>query len=375
MSTAIPGGSTPAPAGAQTLPPSADHQKDKASKKVSFDQIAEAYYGMLDQRLDEQTRLQYAKAYEDLLYKFQEAHGIEEVYWGGGDQRYASVLTSDDNVFDVAPGPEVTTLDLYQLMWDCEKLVIEARLNLKGTARKIAMKRLFEVITNIMDTLAKQSRVKPAAGAAAVPDKILDFFKGQVQASQDYYESMAQRSGLSYYLSGTAVGVGIISGLLALVFLSHAVSTSSGVSVDALAAFISGAAGGAVGVMSRMLNSDLKVQTDAGRTSIFVGGLFRPIVGGVLGSAFFAAVFSGLIPLTVPADSSKALAYYAILAFVGGIAERWAQDTLVQSGEGIFGTASKGTTLTQANKEEIAEVVAEALKGKPKKNQEADEAG
>lgn len=255
------------------------------------------------------------------------------------------MLTGDDDIFDIAPPPEPKSLKLFQLLWNCEQLVIETRKYLKGTPRKIVMHRLWEVITNIMETISTQAKAAsathkakaaPAAplGDSASSDEIVDFWAKQVQEVRNYYVHSAEKRGLEYYLLGTIFGVVVTASVY---FLKP---TNIWV-----AAFISGAAGGAVSILSRMIREELIVSYDAGEKLIILGGFFRPIVGGVLGTIIYAAVIGGLIPLTIPIESEKALACYSVVAFVGGLAERWAQDTLVQS-VGAKGEANnKGETI------------------------------
>jgi len=350
--------------------PFADFDAHIRTKTVSFREISVSYLSILDENINEHLRRRFAQYYQQLRESFEKAHdGIRGIYWGPPGSGFASVLTGDDEVYDIAPSPEAKNLKLYQLMWDCEELVIETRNILKGPSRKVTMQRLWEIISNIMAAIsapqakatpagpqakAALSRATPSAvaavsggsppgGSASSSDEIVEFWAEQVKEVRNYYVHSAERNGLENYLLGTALGVGATAIVAGLVFLLAKFSPSN-VWVDALAAFISGAAGGAVSVMSRMIHEELTVHYNAGERLIRLGGFFRPIVGGVLGSILFAAVISGLIPLTIPTDYEKALACYSVVAFVGGLAERWAQDTLVQSVGASNDKKGKGET-------------------------------
>jgi hypothetical protein len=380
MSSSVPPQPKPQPtlADIEAQYPFPDYQAHIQQGVVTVEELATAFFNSNDERLDSKGppgyRFLFTQYYQRLREAYEKAHGIKRIFWAGSaDSVYGSVVTGDDEIIDLAPAPVESTLKLYQLMWDCERLGIEARRNLQGKPRDIVVEMIFEVITNLMGTLAAASAATspapptapqttptstaksmpvPTTGSPTTPppqpqsafsDAIVTFYTDQVQKTQDYYQKMATRGALSYYLIGAAVGVGIVGFLVGILVGFHLLGTSSTSTVDALAAFVSGAAGGTVGVMSRLVNADQSVTVDyeAPKNQVVLAGLFRPVVGGVLGTAFFAAAFSGLIPLMVPSDTTKALAFYAFVAFIGGLAERWAQDTLVQSGEGIFGTAGK----------------------------------
>jgi hypothetical protein len=59
-------------------------------------------------------------------------------------------------------------------------------------------------------------------------------------------------------------------------------------------------------------------------------GAVRPLIGAVFGSVLFAMFDSGILPEVEVADD-KPLGFYAVIGFLAGFNERFAQDMLVGS--------------------------------------------
>ncbi|MDD7942406.1 hypothetical protein PHK61_28720 [Actinomycetospora lutea] len=94
-----------------------------------------------------------------------------------------------------------------------------------------------------------------------------------------------------------------------------------------------GGLGAVVSVLSRITSdrTDVSVR-DRSKRMAMATGAFRPIIGAVFGALFFLVVAAGLLPLRPPHDATAGLLpFFAVVAFVAGFNERWAQDTLVRT--------------------------------------------
>jgi hypothetical protein len=92
-----------------------------------------------------------------------------------------------------------------------------------------------------------------------------------------------------------------------------------------------GAVGAAISVMIRITRRQgLDVDIEQGWFVTTLAGVFRSIIGAVLGAALFILIGGGLIPLPNPMGSSIVF-FYTGLAFLAGFSERWTQDTIVHS--------------------------------------------
>jgi hypothetical protein len=79
-----------------------------------------------------------------------------------------------------------------------------------------------------------------------------------------------------------------------------------------------------------MASGSLQLDYDAGRRTLMTLGAVRPAIGAVFGIVLFSAVEGGWLP-AIHIATDNALAFYAVLGFLAGFNERFAQDMLVTS--------------------------------------------
>jgi hypothetical protein len=95
-----------------------------------------------------------------------------------------------------------------------------------------------------------------------------------------------------------------------------------------LAAAAGGAMGAVLSVLQRM-GRGLNLGPEGEKESFKQQGLFRSVIGAVLGTASFVLLKGGLVSLTTPPGSADHVLYFGGIAFLAGFSERFAQDMLV----------------------------------------------
>lgn len=148
----------------------------------------------------------------------------------------------------------------------------------------------------------------------------------QVDAAELAFRTAAQRYAQVQYALGMAIGVAVLALLCAVIgglFLEHDVPAWYGVSL------VGGGFGAVVSVLQRMASGRLKLDYNAGSGMLRALGAVRPLVGAIFGMVLFAIVDGGWLPIDV--SDNEPLSFYAVLGFLAGFNERFAQDMLVGS--------------------------------------------
>lgn len=145
------------------------------------------------------------------------------------------------------------------------------------------------------------------------------------------------------YLLGLFVGFLLGSGIVALVWDRGFVVQKLSLDPRWLAAcLLFGAIGASLSVMIRITRRrNLDVDVEQGRFIALLAGVFRPVIGAVLGAVLLILVKGGLVPFPSPSQAQEVF-FYAGLAFLAGFSERWAQDTIVHSAPKLPGGVGAG---------------------------------
>lgn len=149
----------------------------------------------------------------------------------------------------------------------------------------------------------------------------------EIAEAEAKFERAAQRYARSKYSQGMVLGViaiGLLCCALAIVFDAHHVPAWNGV------AALAGGVGAIVSVLQRMASSKLELEYDAGDGTLITLGAVRPLVGAIFGTILFCAIEGGWLP-AIKVETNHELAFYAVLGFLAGFNERFAQDMLVAS--------------------------------------------
>lgn len=213
--------------------------------------------------------------------------------------------------------------------------------------------RVYEICTSLfsavnMETLHR-SEMK-AGGQKTTQDpssqfrRRLQLIAPSIRDAESNFHRSAQRYAQGLYGRGMVLGiffVGMVCGLLATVFLADHVPAWYGVAI------LAGGVGAAVSVLQRMASGRLRLEYDAGRRTLLTLGAVRPIIGATFGTVLFCAVEGGWLP-AIHASTSSALAFYAVLGFLAGFNERFAQDMLVISANQLRGSSSSADNSSSA---------------------------
>jgi hypothetical protein len=106
--------------------------------------------------------------------------------------------------------------------------------------------------------------------------------------------------------------------------------------------FFSGGMGALVSVMSRMGLRRIELDTESGHILLKRLGVFRVLMGAILGMGLYSLVRGQIIPLNLNVSNLHDQLYaYAGIAFLGGFAERWAQDMLSAASQRIAVSTSE----------------------------------
>ncbi len=168
--------------------------------------------------------------------------------------------------------------------------------------------------------------------SAAFTDK-LTTYRTELRSAQSKFRMAAQRTAQSRYWQGAMVGafgLTVLCAALGAVFWWRGASAAYGVAVPA------GGLGAMVSLLQRMSSGKLKLDFEASRDLIEVFGAVRPFIGAIFGIALTALLLGNFIP-AIEIPPHHELAFFAGLGFLAGFNERWAQDMLKSTSEGIGG--------------------------------------
>ncbi len=151
------------------------------------------------------------------------------------------------------------------------------------------------------------------------------------QIRRDRLINSSPASAVSVGLAVVAYFMLPVAYLLTVVILALGVDTYLGVPIHTYAiVFAFGATGSMVSIMVRIQQFTYAQYKNS--LSLFLTGLFRPIIG--IGFAFFifAALESGIITITFP--PGKDAFFYAAISFIAGFSERFGQN-IARKAEGL----------------------------------------
>jgi hypothetical protein len=317
-------------------------------ERASFDYYLEARFGSLDRCLDDDERETYRRFMPDLLHVYQAHTGNICSSFYCKHLPAGAVRTDKPRMAVVHYSDEWGPAE--QLLAECDGLYWEAIDYLGGSDKATFVERLFTVVTDVLGRLdARKTSTRwlaePRPGTEEYreeesrprgehgDDPAIEALRGKLHDVRKFYRAAAPRGARLRYLLGVVYGIPatVLAGLILWLVLR----ASGVVTADArgliLASLVSGATGAVVSVMTRMSSDTLAIKHESGRVALLLVGMMRPLIGGVLGVALFAAVNGGLISLANPNGNAE-IFYYAGLAFVAGFSERLAQDTLLESG-------------------------------------------
>ena len=163
--------------------------------------------------------------------------------------------------------------------------------------------------------------------------RALQVAREEVGQAEELCDRAVRRVALMAYFVGMLGGVVVFTmlGILLGQLLADVEITGFELT-DFLTAFIAGAVGAVVSVMSRMASGRADVEYETTRAYLSLLGAFRPLIGAIFGVALYFGIASGVLQfIQPPQDPDEVFFFYAFIAFLAGFSERWAQDMLVMN--------------------------------------------
>jgi hypothetical protein len=167
----------------------------------------------------------------------------------------------------------------------------------------------------------------------------VEIIRPMVEEAEFAFRAAAQRYAQVRYGRGMVLGIGLLVLLcaaLGIVFSAHDTPAWYGVALAA------GGAGAVVSVLQRMASAKLHLDYNAGGGMLTTLGAVRPLIGATFGMVLFAVVDGGWLP-SIDISHEKPLSFYAVLGFLAGFNERFAQDMLVGSAKHLSGQFDAGS--------------------------------
>jgi hypothetical protein len=212
------------------------------------------------------------------------------------------------------------------LLYRCLELHYRALEFLAPKPRKICLRALFAIIAAVLGRL-------DAGGEARTREYAC--LEGELARVEGYYRRSAERQARLTYLAGMAA-----VSLLAAALAAFPVALDEPLAAAALA----GSAGGIVSVLMRMSRGQLSLNGELGRTTLWVLGAARVLLGALLGGAAYVLLQGHIIP--APAGSAHNLSFFAGAAFLAGFTERLMGDAV---GGGDQPSSSRGSSRMSSN--------------------------
>lgn len=199
----------------------------------------------------------------------------------------------------------------------------------------------FSLVTWVLKAIIEESK-RRAASTDTIPSPVFEAKLTQVQdeliLGKDRLAQAMQRSAQTRYWYGALLGsvfLALICAAVGVVFAATGTPAFYGIAVPA------GGVGAMVSLLQRMSTGRLKLDTTASRDLLELFGGVRPLIGAVFGIVVAAAIQGGMLPaIHIPAGQE--LAFFTVIGFLAGFNERWAQDMLKASGDGLPAGGSGG---------------------------------
>jgi hypothetical protein len=319
------------------------------ARKVSFDQVCEAYFGQTDAS-EELTRNEYQRLYPELQRMFGECCGGPPVVFFTKPSvglRGGAAQTGDCRFhlsYDAGLSPATTVFLLSQLE------AIETRSHTMLSSGD-SMRQFSDLAYAAATTIFSIMELQAAASSAGqfIPDedmtKRVRVAKAELRDLAAYVETASQTRARAGYSLGMAYGLALV--LAVSLVLNWFIPAVGWLRVnDAHFLFytlILGGLGAVVSVISRA--GSMTLRYEVGYNELVKFGVFRPLVGAVFGFVLCALIRSKVLNFASPPDASEALFYYVGAAFIAGFSERLAP--------GILESAARRINLSASDKREV----------------------
>ena len=207
----------------------------------------------------------------------------------------------------------------------CETLAVRVREVLGGTTERIAMQWILAIAGHLLGFVDREERARDRKAE----QRLVSRKRSELAKVEAYYHRAGEKHGRIVYFWGMMAGmatVAVIGVLVALVLWSlTGLDPNDDTTQYLLASYTMGAVGALVSVVTRMASTGknaLNVDFEVGRRQLHRLGSFRPVIGAVSAVVVFFAMKADLFQ--VLPDQQESFYLYAVVAFVAGFSERWA---------------------------------------------------
>ncbi|HEX4556474.1 MAG TPA: hypothetical protein VH249_20965 [Xanthobacteraceae bacterium] len=306
-------------------------------RAASFSQLASAVFFSQEKfTSDPLGRAVYASYIAPLTEAFEASHGHITHSFYCERIIAAAVLTARHELWVIYPTPEAKEVATADILFECDRLNVEADRVLAGAGRLKDLQTtkilIYAVVTRLLSLLDTQT---------PPPRTILDLHWREARNAHDYYLRAAVRHAKFDYFLGMLIGAALCSVLVAVsaLILTRHLSSPDATVRTLIGCLTAGGVGAVVSVMSRMTFGELTLDHEAGRRILTMLGAFRPVIGMVLGAAMWVLAASGVLAVG-PKDPAQLPFFYILIAFLAGFSERWAQDMLGRAADQIGGSGA-----------------------------------
>ena len=226
------------------------------------------------------------------------------------------------------------------LLHDCDQLAIKSEEILRGTPKRIALRSIYEVESNVLAFLER-------TGGRPSTHEVDEFVSGArrgIHTARECYANAADKVARMVYVSGLFAGVAAILPIAVLaglgLWLFGALHLHQSGTHAFFACLTAGALGAFVSVLSRMSSpAKFEIDPEVGRRAIFYLGAYRPLVGAIFGLAMYFLLQSSLLQV----QSGKEFSTFVVAAFLGGFSERFVKVMLNSAEKTVGGTGGAGS--------------------------------
>jgi hypothetical protein len=233
----------------------------------------------------------------------------------------------------VRDSPEVANI-----LHTCETLAMRAGEVLRGPTERIAMQWILAVAGHLLGFLDAKDRSRSRSETA----RLVRRKRNELEQIEGYYHRAGEKVGRLVYFTGMLLGLGAVAvvGLAAggLLWWWTGLDPDDATMHNLAASYSMGAVGALMSVMTRMASSKegtFNVDFEVGRGPLRSLGSVRPFIGAISALVVFFAL-QGDIVEPLPKHEGSAVYLFAVLGFVAGFSERWANV--------IFGRAERMLT-------------------------------
>lgn len=225
--------------------------------------------------------------------------------------------------------------EVANVLHTCETLAMRTGEVLRGPTERIAMQWILAVAGHLLGFVDDKERTR----SRSETERIIRRKRNELERIEHYYHRAGEKVGRLVYFVGMLYGLAAVAlaGLVAVGLLAWLTSLDPGDATmkHLVVSYSMGAVGALMSVMTRMASSKegtFNVDFEVGRGPLRSLGSVRPFIGAISALIVFLAI-EGEIVKPLPMEEGSEIYLFAVLGFVAGFSERWANV--------IFGRAEK----------------------------------